>query len=45
MGFCVKFEDPLFAEMLGLDILLKDEGASNEKRKSGKVESNFFSLS
>ena len=44
LGFCVKFEDPLFAKMLSLDILPKDNGASNEMRKSGKVESNFFSL-
>ena len=45
LSFCVKFEDPLFAKMLSLDILPKDNGASNEMRKSGKVESNFFSLS
>ena len=44
LGFCVKFEDSLFAKMLSLDILPKDNGASNEMRKSGKVESNFFSL-
>ena len=45
LGFCVKFKDSLFAKMLSLDILPKDNGASNEMRKSGKVESNFFSLS
>ena len=30
--------------MLGLDILPKDNGVSNEMRKSGKVELNFFSF-